>query len=265
MIYLQYYLHTHPHTHTHTHTHTRASLNAWIISLAIDAADQAKHHCPKCAYTCRSLSAVQKIIQQFIGVLDHGRGYTVYRRLPCVQKGANLTLSILLDLICRGHLRGKSKLYMQWDGASENVAKTNLRFFIWLLLACESKDLPLETIVVCRLLVGHTHFDVDQRHSVLARYILGRLGIQDRGRRKLHSLSAFKKCVQEAHDDLETFSECTKNYDFDQWLACMENKLEIGLPTHLQYELKRAGNGVILSRSKPRMSEHIAWSKWEKI
>ena len=125
-------------------------MNSWILSFAIDADDQAKHHCPKHSFNCRSLTHIKKIIQQFIGVLDHGVGYGVYRRLPYVQKGANLTLTMLLDLISRGHLKGKSQLYMQWDGASENVAKTNLRFFIWLLLYCGDKNLPLDTITVCR-------------------------------------------------------------------------------------------------------------------
>ena len=59
-------------------------------------------------------------------MLDHRLGYALYRRLPYVQKGANLTLTMLIDLIRRGHLKHKSELNIQWDGASENVAKTNV-------------------------------------------------------------------------------------------------------------------------------------------
>ena len=128
----------------------RSQLNTMVASIAIDAADQAKHHCPSSSFTCRATTKISKIIQQFIGVLDHRLGYCVYRRLPYVQKGANLTLTMVIDLIRRGHLKGKSEVFFQWDGASENVAKTNLRFFIWLLLMCEDKGLPLETITVCR-------------------------------------------------------------------------------------------------------------------
>ena len=83
-------------------------------------------------------------------MLDHNAGYALYRRLPFVQKGANLTLTMLVDLIKRGFLKNKSELYVQWDGASENVSKTNLRFFIWLLLLCGTKRLPLVTITICR-------------------------------------------------------------------------------------------------------------------
>lgn len=98
----------------------------------------------------RATGQVKKIIQQFIGVLDHRLGYGIFRRLPYVQKGANLTLTMLIDLIRRGHLKGKSELNIQWDGASENVAKSNVRFLIWLLLLCESKGLPLNLINVGR-------------------------------------------------------------------------------------------------------------------
>ena len=111
-----------------------------------------------------------------------------------------------------------------------------------------------------RLLVGHTHFDVDQRHSVLSRKLLGRLGPADTGRRQLHSLSAFKTAVEDAHSDLTYFNECTANYDFDTWLKGMQSDLEVGLQSQMQFELRRGGDGVILCRSKPHMSVHVAYS-----
>ena len=135
----------------------RCELNSNVASIAIDAADQSNHRCPKPAFTCRANSKIKKIIQQFVGVLDHSVGYCVFRRLPYVQKGANLTLTLLMELVRRGHLSRKSELFVQWDGASENVAKTNLRFFIWLLLMCNSKSLPLQTITICRFIVLFLH------------------------------------------------------------------------------------------------------------
>ena len=98
----------------------------------------------------RASSTVNKIVQQFIGVLDHRVGYALYRRLPYVQKGANLTLTMLVDLIRRGHLKNKTELSIQWDGASENVNKTNFRFFIWLLILCDAKGLSLTLLNICR-------------------------------------------------------------------------------------------------------------------
>ena len=57
----------------------------------------------------------------------------LYRRLSVVKKGANVTCSILADMIVNGHLKGIKRLLLQWDGASENVAYTNIRFCVWLL------------------------------------------------------------------------------------------------------------------------------------
>ena len=115
-----------------------------------------------------------------------------------------------------------------------------------------------------RLLVGHSHFDVDQRHSVCSRCLLGRRGPGDRGRRSLHSLSAFKTAVHEAHTDLIFFQECTANYNFDKWLNSMQNEHEVGIKTRLQYQL-RVEDGVVMERSKPRMSQHVPFSEWRQV
>ena len=47
-----------------------------------DAADQAKLGCPLIKSGGRAGGSVKKIKQQFIGVLIHGVGYYIYRRLP---------------------------------------------------------------------------------------------------------------------------------------------------------------------------------------
>ena len=74
------------------------------------------------------------------------------------------------------------------------------------------------------------------------------------------------RCVQQAHhSDLIFFAECTANYNFDQWLQTMESKLEIGVSKHLQYQLRRVGDGVVMARSKPRMSAHVPYSPWYQI
>jgi hypothetical protein len=57
----------------------------------------------------------------------------LYRRLPVVKKDANVTCTILADMIANGHLKNKKRLLIQWDGASENVAYTCIRFCVWLL------------------------------------------------------------------------------------------------------------------------------------
>ena len=108
-----------------------------VASWALDAADQSKHHCPLLACPGANVGLRYRIVQQFIGVLDHSLGYLLYRRLPVVRKGGNVTCTILSDMISNGHLKGIKKLFVQWDGASENVCYTNIRFCVWLLLLGE--------------------------------------------------------------------------------------------------------------------------------
>ena len=59
---------------------------------------------------------MKKIKQQFIGVIVHGRGYYLYRRLPVTPKGANLTCTLLIDLFERGLMLKVHTLVIQWDG-----------------------------------------------------------------------------------------------------------------------------------------------------
>ena len=57
------------------HAQTHAETASW----ALDAADQAKHHCPLLGLTSRRTGQMHKLVQQFIGVLDHAAGYILYR------------------------------------------------------------------------------------------------------------------------------------------------------------------------------------------
>ena len=108
-----------------------------VASWALDAADQSKHNCPLLSCPGRNVGVNHRIVQQFIGTLDHNKGYILYRKLPVIKKGANVTLTILVDMISNGHLKGIKQLFLQWDGASENVNYTNTRFCTWLLLLGE--------------------------------------------------------------------------------------------------------------------------------
>ena len=197
-----------------------------------DASDQAKTGSPHIRQGGRAGGRVKKIKQQFIGVIVHGRGYYLYRRLPVTPKGANLTATLLIDLFEKGLLRKAHTLVVQWDGkshthrtfrliynnytctmhhvelmyapcmhelcthahvgASENVAKTNWRLCVWLLMRMTG----LRKIILCRLVVGHTHFVVDQRHSVFARFLRGIRGLPGSCRKDFHSLTQF---VEAAH------------------------------------------------------------------
>lgn len=104
--------------------------------------------------------------------------------------------------------------------------------------------------------MGHTHFVVDQHHSVFSRFLLGRGGNQA-VRKDAHSLGKsrtddvlnymfivvvnrilimydlivgdFATCAFQAHADLLEFNELGKVWDFDTWLTPMRSKIEEGI------------------------------------
>ena len=208
------------------------------------------------------------------------------------QKGANLTCTILHDLFQKGLLSETSTLVLQWDGsftilthahsctltnvhtcsgASENVAKTNLRFSIWLLMRVTG----LLKINLSRLDVGHTHFEVDQRAAVFSISIRrGGSALMD-----VHSLSQYESCARKAHKDLRGFTELGQLFDFDTWLQPMRCRIEEGIQVcvlplyqvlthvfacllhqdHLVIEFERIGEEIFV-RSKPHMGLDVPFS-----
>ena len=144
---------------------------------------------------------------------------------------------------------------MLCTGGSENVAFTNWRFAIWLLM----RGVGLLKIVLSRLDTGHSHYDPDQRNSVFNRHVRGTH--RGRGRREgVHSLGkiyiymqyiymhictltsipthnpgVYKKYAKSAHSDLLHFVEMGKIYDFKNWLLPMRNRLEEGISVCTMY------------------------------
>ena len=83
-----------------------------------DASNQAKTGSPHIRQGGRAGSRVKKIKQQFIGVIVHGRGYYLYRRLPVTPKGADLTCTLIVDLFAKGLMSKVHTLVLQRDGES---------------------------------------------------------------------------------------------------------------------------------------------------
>jgi len=105
------------------------------------------------------------------GAISHGRNEnTFYLSTPNVSTGASYTIhcifSELKKLYDQNNHRPLKKVYIEIDGASDNVAKA-------VIAACEhlvlKKYCPF--IVLARLPVGHTHEDIDSRFGKIHTYI----------------------------------------------------------------------------------------------
>jgi len=103
--------------------------------------------------------------QHLQGVLNHGRNFTIYRTFHNIINDSNLQIHCFL-LSLESTLRAEHKLpdtvYYQVDGGSENIAKV-------VHLICEliiARRLT-KKIVLSRLMVGHTHEDIDARFGVI--------------------------------------------------------------------------------------------------
>ena len=107
--------------------------------------------------------------QHLQGMLMHGRGMRMYRTFHTVNNCSSLQLHsflLMLEEIKKNKGRIPDTIYYQIDEGSENTAKCVIAMCELLVARRLTKK-----IVLTRLLVGHTHEDIDSKFGVLWRYI----------------------------------------------------------------------------------------------
>jgi hypothetical protein len=161
--------------------------------------------------------------QHLQGILNHNRGMTIYRTFHNINNCANVAIhSFLLELQRIVDEEGKlpDTIFHQIDGGSENTA--NCWFVLCELLVARR---VCKKVVLTRLMVGHTHEDIDSKFGTLWKKIRSRFVLtpQQYEAQIIKALSTNKhackvvdllaipdyKKLLDAHIDPE-FSACTK-------------------------------------------------------
>ena len=168
------------------------------VGLFIDAVDKNKFTIPTFASQAKCLAKGGRIKQKITGVqFFDDDSLILSRTLPDVRTGGNLTLTIIAMLFSKDYFREATDVYLNFDGASDNVCYTVVYGIAMLLHWANKAGWPLKRIYILRFKelwcllaittdslltftlpqtyqVGHTHNQLDGTFGVLARFVYGR-------------------------------------------------------------------------------------------
>ena len=92
------------------------------VGFMIDGLDKQKCGVPTTEAQTKGLAQNWAIKQKLTGVqFFRDDDLLLYRSLPDVPLGGNLTLTIIADLFKRGRFTHATDIYINWDGAADNV------------------------------------------------------------------------------------------------------------------------------------------------
>lgn len=148
----------------------------------IDAVDSQKFGIPTTASQAKCLSHMRRIKQKITGVqLFKDDGILLFRTLPDVKSGGNLTLTIIAHMLKKYVRNTKiTDMYINFDGASDNVCYTVVYGLAHFLYCAAKSGWKLKRIHVLRFHVGHTHNTLDATFGVLSRHVYGKHGTSAR-------------------------------------------------------------------------------------
>ena len=158
------------------------------LSVIIDGADQSDHQLPHSAHRSHATDAAWKLKLHLLGVLVHGRGQYVYTCPGHIAQGNNVTIQALWDTIVQVHLNeGKlpNHLLLQLDNTTKSCKGRYVLAFLALLVEYGI----FKRVTLSFLPVGHTHEDIDQFFSCIAKILR---------QSDAHSRIALARCVKKS-------------------------------------------------------------------
>jgi hypothetical protein len=171
-----------------------------VLSIIIDAMDQGKTELPVMRRRAKGDNA-DLVKQKVMGVMAHGWGTWLYIGHPPLRCGANFVLECLWRTLMKLNreyeglsLKWPPRLKLQMDNASDNKAFAVLGTFSFFV-----KANIFEKVTINFLIVGHTHEDIDQYFSTIARR-LNKI-VYSRTGQGIYSLEDFRKVVIDAFQE----------------------------------------------------------------
>jgi len=161
----------------------------------IDAADSAKFQVPTTQSTAKLLSQLWRVRQKLtcVQIFDLTKSLYIFRTLPNVPTGGNLTCTILtamINLLASNRLQHCTDLSINIDGAGDNVCYTLHYMMVHFLICAHQNKWKLRRIHLLRMRVGHTHNDLDATFALLSRQVYGKHARGD-SRKDILSFAAF--------------------------------------------------------------------------
>ena len=229
----------------------------------IDAVDSQKFGIPTTASQAKCLAKMQRIKQKLTGVqLFRDDSLLLFRTLPDVKTGGNLTLTILGHML-QNFVRDTNvaDLYINFDGASDNICYTVLYGIAHYLRCARANGWALRRVHCLRFVVGHTHNILDSTFGVLSRHVYGKHGTTPRD---LLSFSGFNAVCKEVFgEQLRRIVDIRAVHDFNTFLSGYRRKADdrhIRKQYAFTFEV-REGNTVFV-RSKARCAAETPWGPW---
>ena len=120
----------------------------------IDAVDKQKFQIPTTERDSKSLHKLKRLIQKITGVQwFHDDAVHLYNSLPDVPTGGNLTLTILLEIFKTPQVKRATDVYVNFDGASDNICYHVFYGLAYFLYATRQAGWPLQRIHILRFKV----------------------------------------------------------------------------------------------------------------
>ena len=162
--------------------------------------DKNKCGLPTTESQAKCLAKMQRIKSKLTGVqLFKDDSLVFFRTLPDVPTGGNLTLTIVAHLFGREDVRNATDVYINVDGASDNICYHFVYGMAFLLRCSNLSGWPLRRIhllrfkvclykliilyntrthslthsLTCLFQVGHTHNQLDGTFGCLSRHVYG--------------------------------------------------------------------------------------------